>query len=171
MNTTIFGSGRDRALRQAVHEVDDHQKAVVLSTIQPRYGEVAGKTFARWGLSFEPGTDDLREAGSRALMDGRWAAGAKVQAFAPVARPTARASYGGREDLVIVDSAAAACGGADALLIMAEWRALRSPEFRGPGRGLKQRLVFDGHSIHDPALPRQFGFGHCSSGRAVVRLN
>ena len=156
-------------LLQAVDDVNDHQKTVMFAKIKAHYGDVAGKTFALWGLAFKPGTDDMREASSRTLMEALWAAGAKVRAFDPVAHTTTKAIYGDRDDLEIVDAPEAACDGADALLIMTEWRVFRSPDFTDLGKRLKEKLIFDGRSIYDPEQPVQFGFTYYSIGRAVAR--
>ena len=92
-------------------------------------GELAGKTFALWGLAFKPNTDDMREAPSRVVMEALWAAGAEVQAYDPEAMDEARAIYGDRADLVLCGTTDAALEGADALVVVTEWHEFRSPDF------------------------------------------
>jgi UDP-glucose 6-dehydrogenase len=82
-----------------------------------------------WGLAFKPNTNDMREAPSRALIEALWAAGARVQAFDPVAMDEARRIYGPRDDLVLGSNKYAVLEGADALVICTEWQQFRAPDF------------------------------------------
>jgi len=119
--------GHTPQLLDAVEAVNDAQKGHLFSLLQRHYdrGEdegVHGKTFAVWGLAFKPDTDDMRAAPSRRLLGQLWEAGAKVRAFDPEAMAEARRIFGEREDLVLCDSAFAALEGADALIVVTEWK-------------------------------------------------
>lgn len=118
------------SLMEAVDKVNDSQKNKLFSYIAKHFsGQLKGKTFALWGLSFKPNTDDMREAPSRVLMEALWAAGAKVQAFDPVAMEETQHIYGLRDDLKLVGTKEAALERADALIICTEWKNFRAPNF------------------------------------------
>ncbi len=121
-----------------------------------------------WGLAFKPGTDDMREAPSRELMEALWARGATVAAHDPSAMEEARRIYGDRADLQLVADPLAALEGADALLIVTEWKVFRSPNFAAMKSALKQPLVIDGRNLFDPASMRELGFEYLPIGRGGV---
>jgi UDPglucose 6-dehydrogenase len=102
---------------------------------------------AIWGLAFKPNTDDMREASSRRLMEQLWDAGARVRAFDPEAADEARRIYGEREDLVLVGRPYEALEGADALVIVTEWKAFRSPDFARVKSLLSTPAIFDGYRL------------------------
>src|SRR5579871_1929928 len=107
-------AGYEPAILQAVEAVNLRQKAVLFEKIRAHFkGQLRGRTFALWGLSFKPNTDDMREAPSRVLMEALWQAGARVRAYDPSAMPETRRLYGERPDLVLADSMEAALEGAD----------------------------------------------------------
>ncbi|MFZ2301316.1 MAG: UDP-glucose/GDP-mannose dehydrogenase family protein [Gallionella sp.] len=137
---------------QAVEEVNDTQKSVLLRKITERFGEnLKGKHFALWGLAFKPGTDDMREATSRVVMEGLWARGATVTAYDPVAMKETRHIYGERADLSYADTPKDALHEADALVIVTEWKAFKSPDFDVIKARLKQPVIFDGRNLFEPA--------------------
>jgi UDPglucose 6-dehydrogenase len=146
--------GYEAQLLRAVEAVNERQKRVLFGKIWEYFaGGLAGKTFAVWGLSFKPNTDDMREAPSRTLLEALWAAGARVQAFDPEAMGEARRHYPAQVAtgaLVLGESAEAALAGAEALVICTEWRAFRSPDWEVVKRLLRRPVVFDGRNIHDP---------------------
>ncbi len=113
-------------------------------------GDLKGRTIALWGLAFKPNTDDMREAPSRTLLEQLWASGARVRAFDPEAHAEVRRIYGERDDLVLCDSQYAALDGADALAVVTEWKAFRSPDLARIGKALKEKVIFDGRNIFDP---------------------
>lgn len=154
------------SLLQAVGQVNERQKQRLFEKVQGYFrGDLAGKTFALWGLAFKPETDDMREAPSRELMEALWAAGAKVQAFDPHAMDETRRIYGERDDLVLVDSKEAALQGADALIICTEWQAFRAPEFALLKQQLSTPVIFDGRNLFEPAMVQQQGFDYLAIGR------
>src|SRR5690606_925790 len=147
--------GHTPQLLDAVEAVNDAQKGHLFSLLQRHYdrGEdegVHGKTFAVWGLAFKPDTDDMRAAPSRRLLGQLWEAGAKVRAFDPEAMAEARRIFGEREDLVLCDSAFAALEGADALIVVTEWKQFRSPDFTRLRQALGDAVIFDGRNLYDP---------------------
>jgi len=163
-------SGQDYAfdaeVLQAVERVNNRQKQVLFEKIRHHFsGELRGKTIALWGLSFKPNTDDMRAAPSRVLMEALWGAGARVQAYDPVAMEETRRIYGDRSDLKLVASATDAIAGADALAIVTEWQEFRSPDFDRIKAALSNAVIFDGRNLYDPEFVRQHGFAYYAIGR------
>jgi UDPglucose 6-dehydrogenase len=124
-----------------------------------------GRTIALWGLAFKPNTDDMREAPSRVLIESLWAAGAKVNAYDPVAMPETLRLYGDHPALTLCKSAPEALQGADALAIVTEWREFRSPDFETIRESLKTPVIFDGRNLYDPALVKRFKLRYFAIGR------
>ena len=161
-------AGYESKILAAVESVNGRQKTVLFEKIRAHFkGELRGRTFALWGLSFKPNTDDMREAPSRVLMEALWAAGARVQAYDPTAMPEVRRIYGERPELVLASSMEDALKGADALAIVTEWQEFRSPDFDAMRAALKQPAIFDGRNLYDPALMTRFGFTYYGIGRGT----
>jgi UDPglucose 6-dehydrogenase len=162
--------GYESKLLDAVEAVNDAQKGHLFELMQRHYdlGEdegVRGKTFAVWGLAFKPNTDDMREASSRRLLPQLWEAGAKVRAYDPEARHEAQRIFGDRDDLVLCDSAAQALEGADALVVVTEWKQFRSPDFAMLKRTLGDAVIFDGRNLYVPADVEAAGIAYYGIGR------
>jgi UDPglucose 6-dehydrogenase len=157
--------GYDASILAAVESVNNRQKQVLFSKIKAHFGDLRGKTFAIWGLAFKPNTDDMREAASRVLMEALWTAGAKVRAYDPVAMPEALRIYGQREDLALCKTSPETLQGADALVIVTEWREFRSPDFDHIKAALRSAVIFDGRNLYDPEHMRQAGFDYYAIGR------
>ena len=162
--------GHQPTLLDAVEAVNHAQKGHLFELIQRHYdrGEdegIAGKTFAVWGLAFKPNTDDMREASSRRLLAQLWEAGAKVRAYDPEATHEARRIFGERDDLVFCDSAADALQGADALVVVTEWKQFRSPDFAKLKAALADGVVFDGRNLYEPAEVEAAGLAYYGIGR------
>ncbi len=156
----------DAALLQAVEAVNQRQKTVLFAKIQRHFHhDLRGRTFALWGLAFKPGTDDMREAPSRVLLEALWAAGAVVQAYDPAAMNEARRLYGERPDFRLCEQALAALENADALAILTEWSLFRSPDFAAIRQALKQPVIFDGRNLYDPDELREAGLLYYAIGR------
>jgi UDPglucose 6-dehydrogenase len=160
----------DAKLLNAVEAVNDAQKGHLFELMQRHYdaGEdegVRGKTFAVWGLAFKPNTDDMREASSRRLLQQLWDAGAKVRAYDPEARHEAARVFGERTGLVLCDSASAALEGADALVVVTEWKQFRSPDFAALHAALGDAVVFDGRNLYDPTEVEAAGLAYYGIGR------
>ena len=167
----LIRTGRDHGMRlgvlQAVEDANDRQKQVLVQRVVARFGEdLTGRTFAVWGLAFKPNTDDMREAPSRVIIDELTRRGAAIQAYDPVAMPEARRVLAGTPRLTLVDRQSAALEGADALLIVTEWKEFRTPDFDQIKAMLKQPLVLDGRNLYEPALMQEFGIEYVGVGRA-----
>jgi UDPglucose 6-dehydrogenase len=163
---TAQDNGLDLKVVRAVEEANDRQKGVLVEKIVRRFGEsLAGRRIALWGLAFKPNTDDMREAPSRVIIDGLLARGAAVTAFDPVAMPEARHLYAAEPRVTFADDALEAAGGADALAIVTEWKAFRSPDFDELKRRLASPVIFDGRNLYEPAAVRAHGFEYFPIGR------
>ncbi len=153
---------------QAVEEVNHDQKLKLPEFITRHFGEdLKGKTFALWGLSFKPNTDDMREASSRVLMEALWERGAQVQAYDPEAMDEAQRIYGHRPDLKLMGTKEAALQDADALVICTEWQSFRAPDFDAIKKALKQPVIFDGRNLYDPERLSKRGFVYYAIGRGA----
>ena len=153
----------------AVEAVNEAQKQTLVDKVVARFGaDLSGRRFALWGLAFKPGTDDMREAPSRVVVRELTARGASVVAYDPVATDEARRSMQGWPGIEFVASAREAVEGADALVIVTEWKEFRSPDFDHPRRSLRQPVVFDGRNLFDPALLRGEGLEYHCIGRAAA---
>ena len=158
--------GYKAELLSAVEAVNLRQKQVMFNKISQHFeNNLSGKTIALWGLAFKPNTDDMRAAPSRTLMEALWEAGAKVQAYDPEAMDEATRIYGTRADLTLADSPEAALAGADALAVVTEWSAFRSPDFEQLKTRLSQPTIFDGRNLYDPVRLRADGFNYYCIGR------
>jgi UDPglucose 6-dehydrogenase len=166
LERTARSVGYQARLLDAVEAVNADQKSKLFEFIQRHFdGKVSGRTIALWGLAFKPNTDDMREASSRRLMEALWEAGAKVRAYDPEAREEAQRIYGERGDLVLCESAYQALEGADALAIMTEWKAFRSPDFARIRDLLKEPAVFDGRNLYEPRTVEEAGLAYYGIGR------
>ena len=158
--------GYQAEILQAVERVNKRQKEKLFQHISSFYRDgVAGKVFAVWGLSFKPNTDDMREASSRVLLESLWRAGARVQAFDPEAMEEAQRIYGSRDDLTLMGTKEAALHGADALAIVTEWKSFRVPDFKALVRELRDKVIFDGRNLYDPARVEALGLAYYGIGR------
>ncbi len=159
-------TGHEPRLLSAVEAVNASQKRKLHELVARHFaGSLAGRTFAVWGLAFKPNTDDMREAPSRTLLEQLWDAGARVRAYDPEAAAETARIYGARDDLVLCDEPYAALAGADALIIVTEWKAFRSPDFDRIRASLKQPVVFDGRNIFEPAAVEAAGLAYYGIGR------
>jgi len=159
-------AGSPLPLLEAVEAVNERQKQVLVEKIVRRLGEdLHGKTIALWGLVFKPNTDDMREAPSRAIISALARRGAVIRAYDPVATREARRVLGDMRGLLIVDSAAGALQGADALAIVTEWKEFRTPDFEAIRTALRTPLVFDGRNLYEPKTMAAFGLEYHCIGR------
>ena len=163
---TAEGLGYAPWILNAVESRNQAQKHVVFEKINHYFkGDLQNKTFALWGLSFKPNTDDMREAPSRVVMEALWQAGARVQAFDPAAMEETQHIYGDRPDLMLCGTKEAALAGADALVIMTERKNFRVPDFDRIKSSLKTPVIFDGRNLFEPARMRERGLDYFSIGR------
>lgn len=155
-------------LLTAVENVNDRQKRVLVNKLNAFYdGDLAGRTFALWGLAFKPRTDDMREAPSRTVLEAIIAAGGTVQAYDPEAMDEARRLYPDETGLQLVDSADAALEGANALIVVTEWKNFWSPDFDLISSKLKDSVIFDGRNLYNPEMLKRSGLKYYSIGRPV----
>ncbi|MEX1197024.1 MAG: UDP-glucose/GDP-mannose dehydrogenase family protein [Pseudohongiellaceae bacterium] len=165
---TAAATGMNMQLLGAVDDVNERQKTHLVSLIHRHYnGNLSGKVFALWGLSFKPGTDDMREAPSRVIMEALWEAGARVQAYDPEAMQEAERIYGHRSELQLTGTRDAAIHGADALIICTEWQHFRAADFEHLSRQLTDQVVFDGRNVYDPDTVSQYGLTYYGIGRGA----
>ncbi|MBL8501801.1 MAG: UDP-glucose/GDP-mannose dehydrogenase family protein [Rhodocyclaceae bacterium] len=166
LNRTAQEAGSALRVLAAVESANEFQQGVLGRKIAARFGEdLSGRRFALWGLAFKPDTDDMREAPSRRVVADLLARGATVCAYDPVAIDEARRVFGAEPRIAYAESPMAALDGADALLIVTEWKAFRSPDFEDIKRRLKAPLVFDGRNLYDPATLRAAGIEYHAIGR------
>lgn len=150
----------------AVEAANDHQKHVLTGKLKTYFkGDLKGRRIAVWGLAFKPNTDDMREAPSRELIADLFEAGATVRAYDPVAIHEARRIFGNESRLEYAENPLDALEGADALVIVTEWKEFRSPDFDVIRAKLKNPVVFDGRNLYDPELVRSSGLEYHSIGR------
>ncbi len=158
----------DLRIVKSVEEVNHTQKTIMFNKIKHYFkGDLAGKTFAMWGLAFKPKTDDMREAPAIEMINSLTADGAKVQAHDPEAEHEAERIFGERvgNELFLFDKRYDALDGADALIIMTEWNAFREPDFHLFKESLKSPAIFDGRNLYDPERLAKLGFDYYSIGR------
>lgn len=172
---TLKELGVDSSILDGVEKVNDAQKTVLLQRVVDRFGEdLSGRTFAVWGLSFKPETDDMREAPSLSVVRGLCDRGARIVAHDPEAGHEAARYFGD-----LIESGAVtlqernydACDGADALLVLTEWRPYRRPDFERLKTLLKSPVIFDGRNLWEPAKMRDAGFAYVSIGRPVAEAS
>jgi UDPglucose 6-dehydrogenase len=172
-----------RALIYMAGEVEEPAKMLVAATetnlrqrkimagkmIDHFGGDVKGKTFAMWGLAFKANTDDVREASSLDIIEALTEAGATVRAYDPVATENAKKYLKGVSGVEYVTNARDACEGADALVVVTEWREFKSPDFRWLASTLKAKALFDGRNLYDPATVLAAGMSYCGVGRGHMK--
>jgi len=166
LRTARHDADMELKVLSAVEQANHHQKRVLPAKIRQRFGErLAGRRFALWGLAFKANTDDMREAPSRAIIDALLGAGAQVIAYDPAAMDAAQRSFGPVRGLSFAVDAMSALEGADALVIVTEWKEFRSPDFDAIAAALRTPVIFDGRNLYDPALLRGRGFEYHAIGR------
>ena len=168
----LIRTGQENAMQlgvlQAVEDANDRQKLVLVDRVVARFGEdLTGRCFAVWGLAFKPNTDDMREAPSRVVIEQLLRRGAAVQAYDPVAMPEAQRVMAGLAGLRFVDHQTDALQGADALLVITEWKEFRNPDFDLIKATLKQPLILDGRNLYEPALMQALGIDYVGIGRGA----
>ncbi len=158
--------GHEPRLLDAVETVNAQQKRKLFTLVERHFeGRLAGRTIALWGLAFKPNTDDMREAPSRTLLEALWNAGVTVRAYDPEAIDEAARIYGKREDLVLCEHPYAALDGADALVVVTEWKAFRSPDLDRIRASLREQVIFDGRNIFEPKAIEAAGIAYYGIGR------
>ena len=163
-----MAKGVDSEMRilQSVEDVNDDQKRVLFDKVTKYFGEdLTGKTFAIWGLSFKPKTDDMREAPSRVIIEHLISAGAKIQAYDPVAMEEAKRIFGENSNIKYANGNYETLIDADALLLVTEWNQFRYPDFVEIKNRLKNPVIFDGRNQYNPRELKKLGFAYYAIGR------
>jgi UDPglucose 6-dehydrogenase len=159
-------SGIPLKVLTAVEEANERQKRVLVDKVVARFGDdLKGRRFAIWGLAFKPNTDDMREAPSLVIIDELTQRGATVAAYDPVSMIETARVLGARDDVKLVARADDALQGADALLIVTEWKEFRTPDFDAIKAKLKAPVVLDGRNLYDPKLMKALGIDYSGIGR------
>ncbi len=174
LSKTAIEHGRDLKILDAVEAVNEAQKYILVEKIEKRFGpDLKGKKFAMWGLAFKPNTDDMREAPSRVIIQELVKRGAQVVAHDPVAMPETKhclevdfkGNSEGLKQVSLVDDPMTATQGADALVIVTEWKAFRSPDFDLLKANLKHPIIFDGRNLYEPQAMQELGIEYQGIGR------
>ena len=153
----------------AVERANERQKHVLVDRIVARYGDdLRGRHFALWGLAFKPDTDDLREAPSRVIVAELARRGARITAHDPEAMAAARKVFAELPALEFAPTPMPALEGVDALVIVTEWEAYRSPDFARMATLMRERVIVDGRNLFDPELVRDAGFDYTPIGRRAA---
>jgi UDPglucose 6-dehydrogenase len=174
LSKTAKEHGRDLKILDAVEAVNELQKYTLVNKIDQRFGsDLKGMKFALWGLAFKPNTDDMREAPSRVIIAELVKRGATIVAHDPVAMPEARHALEldfkdnpqGLKQVSMTDNPMSALDGADALVIVTEWKAFRSPDFEQVLQKLKNPIIFDGRNLYEPLSMQELGIEYQGIGR------
>lgn len=174
LSKTAIEHGRDLKILDAVEAVNEAQKYILVEKIEKRFSaDLKGKKFALWGLAFKPNTDDMREAPSRVIIQELVKRGAQIVAHDPVAMPETKhcleADFKGNPEglkqVTLVDDPMAATQDADALVIVTEWKAFRSPDFDLLKANLKNPIIFDGRNLYEPQAMQELGIEYQGIGR------
>jgi len=168
---TAADNDYDFKILQAVTEINRLQKQRFIEKVLQYFGgNITGKKFAHWGLSFKPDTDDVRQAPALEIISALVGAGAKVVAYDPEGIENARRVFGDLSGLQYAENQYKALDGADALLITTEWEQFRSPDFKKMRSLLKSPVIFDGRNMYDLHVMRNEGFRYESIGRKTIDL-
>ena len=160
---TAKDNGYTMRILESVEAVNDAQKSVLFNKIMKHFdGNIKGKNFAMWGLSFKPKTDDMREAPSLVIIEKLLAAGANVKAYDPIAMKEAKHILG--EQIEFTKNENNALIDADALLIVTEWPDFRSPDFQVVRKLMRGNAIFDGRNIYDITEMQELGFDYYCIG-------
>jgi UDPglucose 6-dehydrogenase len=167
--STARGVSHDPIMLDSIEAVNERQKRGLVEKITAYYGgDVRGRTFAVWGLSFKPETDDVREAPALVIIDALLKAGARVRAYDPKAMKEARRYLGERDGLIYTTGNYEAVEGSDALILVTEWSFFLNPDFLRIKKLLKAPVIFDGRNVYSPELMKTFGFDYFAVGRKPV---
>lgn len=156
--------GYSMEVLKAVEEVNEKQKSVLFGKIMKHYqGDIKGKHFGLWGLSFKPATDDMREAPALVLIAKLLEAGATVRAYDPVAIEECRRRIG--DVIEYARQMYDALTDADAMIVVTEWQEFKVPKFTFIEKALKEKVIFDGRNIYNPEQMKEFGYTYYGIGR------
>lgn len=166
--TSAEEAAYDFKILKAVERVNDLQKLHLMPRIKAYFkGDLKGKHFALWGLSFKPNTDDIREAPALYLIDALLAEGATLSVFDPEAMNNVKALLGNK--VTYAEGQYAALQEADALIIATEWSEFRTPDFDMINSSLKNKVIFDGRNLFDVKYISELGYHYESIGRPIAK--
>jgi UDPglucose 6-dehydrogenase len=166
LSHTARGAGMTLEVVDAADRANERQKRVLGARVRAHFGgELGGTRIAVWGLAFKPETDDIRESPALAVVDDLRAAGATVIAYDPVAMPNVKAQLG--DAIAYAKTMYAAAEGADALVLVTEWKQFRSADMARLKAVMRQPVLFDGRNVWDPAAMRELGFAYQAIGRSA----
>jgi len=149
----------------AVHEVNEQQRVRFARHVLASLAACEQPRVALWGLAFKPGTDDMREAPSRLLIDMLLQQGVRIRAYDPAAMDVCRTIWTEDAGIEFVASPEACLSDADVLVVVTEWLCFREPDWQEVERLMPGRILFDGRNLYDPELMRQRGWQHYGIGR------
>ncbi len=159
-------AGTSARIIQAVEETNQNQKTVLVDKLVKLWGDdLSGKKIAVWGLAFKPQTDDMREAPATVIINALLGMGATIQAYDPIAIPTAKKVFANMADISFMESEYDALEGADAMLLVTEWHIFRNPDWQKMKALMKRPLILDGRNQYDPRVMRELGIEYYSIGR------
>lgn len=173
---TLINMGEENGYRanilNAIDDRNELQKQRLFEKLEQQFnGQLEGKVIAIWGLSFKPGTDDLRQAPSLVLIEALLKAGAHIRAYDPVAMDNASKLISQHhlsdQQVTLVDHQYDALKNADAMVLVTEWKPFRQPDFNAMKRLMKQRIIIDGRNQYDPETVRAEGFIYSGIGRTI----
>ena len=159
--------GVEAHIFSAVERRNQEQKTVLLNKIAERFGDdLSGKKVAIWGLAFKPETDDVREASALVMIRGLLARNATIAAYDPEAMETTKIDLGELSSrLEYTKDMYDAVVDADALLVMTEWKQFRQPDLSRLATELREKVIFDGRNLYDPAVVAKHGMDYIGIGR------
>lgn len=169
---TAEDQGFEPQILRAVQARNALQKTLLFEALVQHFGGyLQGRVIALWGLAFKPGTDDIREAPSLVLIDALLAAGARIRATDPAAMEAIAAHYPdavGNGQLRLCESLYSCAEGADAVVLLTEWKQFRQPDFVRVRGSMRMPVLFDGRNIYDSAELSAHGFLYHGIGRPVA---
>lgn len=159
--------GYNSQILKAVEEVNAAQKRVLVNKLVSHFGaDLSGKLFTIWGLAFKPQTDDMREAPAIVIINELLKLGAKVQAYDPIAMEEAGKIFGNNPNIVLTEDEYRALEGSDGLMLITEWHQFRYPDFNRAAELMRNKVIFDGRNLYDPATVKALGFSYYGIGRS-----
>jgi UDPglucose 6-dehydrogenase len=167
LRETGIEMGQTLHVLNAVEEVNERQKTLLVDKAAKRLGSLRGLQFAVWGLAFKPNTDDVREAPALEVIRALLGQGATVRAYDPIAQASAHKLFGQPAGLTYCTSSWDALEGSTALFLMTEWREFWSPDFSRIAQTLKQPLIFDGRNMFNPEVVKSYGLEYYGIGRGL----
>ncbi len=167
LHRTAKQHGYNARILSAVEAVNNDQKSVPVKKLVKHFGEdFSGLTFALWGLSFKPNTDDMREAPSRVIIEQILSKGGQIKAYDPIAMQEAAHIFQQQQAIELVKDPYQAVYQADALVVVTEWKMFRALDIDLLKQKMRQLVIVDGRNIYDPPVLKNAGFGYYGIGRS-----